>query len=101
MTFRLSEFIGPRIKVRLRDEGWAPRGRDSSYLSYFHPKGCLVVFSILRGCLARFMACDKAALFTLHTAQILGLVLVGKQRVFGLVFFIEFVVASVNLMLGF
>ena len=31
--------MGPRSKVRLRDEGYAPRGRDFPTLVYFHPKG--------------------------------------------------------------
>ena len=29
-AFRRSEFIGPRSKVHLRHEGYAPRSRDSS-----------------------------------------------------------------------
>ena len=40
----------------------------------------MIVFSTLRGCLAGFMACGKAALFTLHTAQILGLVFSWKTK---------------------
>ena len=58
-----SEFVGLRVKVRLLNEGYAPRGRDSSSFGYFHPKGCLAVFSALRGHLAGFLACDKVALF--------------------------------------
>ena len=30
-----SEFVGPRSKVHLRNEGYAPRGRDSSYFGLF------------------------------------------------------------------
>ena len=40
-AFRRSGLIGPRRKVRLRDEGYAPRGRDSSYFG---------LFSTIRGC---------------------------------------------------
>ena len=43
--FQRSELVGPRSKVRLFDEGYTPRGRDSSYFGYFHPNGlndCLV-----------------------------------------------------------
>ena len=36
-AFRRSEFIGSKIKVRLLDEGYSPRGRDSSYLGLFPP----------------------------------------------------------------
>ena len=61
--FRRSEFVGQRVKVCLRDKGYAPRGRDSSSFGYFHPKGCLAMFSALRGHLVEFLACDKAALF--------------------------------------
>ena len=43
-AFRWSELVRPRSKVNLLDEGYASRGRDSSYLVYFHPKGCLAVF---------------------------------------------------------
>ena len=50
LTFRRLELVRPRSKVRLLDEGYTPRGSDSSYFGYFHPKGCLVVFSSLRGC---------------------------------------------------
>ena len=56
--FRQSEFVGPGVKVHLLNEGYAQRGRDSSYFDYFHPKGCLAVFSIIR-----VVACDKVALF--------------------------------------
>ena len=62
-AFRRLEFIGLRVKVRPRDERYAPRGRDSSSFGYFHPKGCLTLFSALRGRLAEFSVCDKAALF--------------------------------------
>ena len=48
-AFRQSEFVGKRVKVCLRDEGYAPRGRDSSSFGYFHPKGCLAVFYALMG----------------------------------------------------
>ena len=53
-VFQRSELVGPRSKVRLLDEGYVPRGRDSSYFGYFHLKGCLAVFSALRGCLVGF-----------------------------------------------
>ena len=36
-VFRWSEFIGSRVKVRLLDEGYAPRGRDSSSFGLFPP----------------------------------------------------------------
>ena len=62
-AFRRSELVRPRSKVCLRNEGYAPRGRYYSYFSYFHPKGCLAVFFVLRGYLVGFLACDKAALF--------------------------------------
>ena len=35
--FRQSKFVRTRVKVRLLDEGYAPRGRDSSYFSLFLP----------------------------------------------------------------
>ena len=35
MVFQQSEFVGPRSKVHLRDEGYAQRGRDSSYFGLF------------------------------------------------------------------
>ena len=53
-TFRRLEFVGPRVKVLLLYEGYAPRGMDSFYFGLFPPKGCLAVFSILRGFLAGF-----------------------------------------------
>ena len=34
-VFRRSELVRPRSKVRIFDEGCAPRGRDSSYLGFF------------------------------------------------------------------
>ena len=34
-VFRLSELVRPRSKVRIFEEGYTPRGRDSSYLSFF------------------------------------------------------------------
>ena len=37
LTFRRSELIGPISKVFLRDESYAPRGRDSSYFDLFPP----------------------------------------------------------------
>ena len=36
-AFRRSEFVGSKIKVRLLDEGYSPRGKDSSYLGLFPP----------------------------------------------------------------
>ena len=36
-TFQRSEFVRPRVKVRLLDEGYAPRGRDSSYFGLYPP----------------------------------------------------------------
>ena len=36
-AFRRSEFFGPKVKVRLLDEGYAPRGRDSFYVGLFPP----------------------------------------------------------------
>ena len=34
-AFRRLELIGPRSKVRIFDEGYDPRGRDSSYFGLF------------------------------------------------------------------
>ena len=34
-AFRQLEFIGTKSKVRLRDKGYAPRGKDSSYFCLF------------------------------------------------------------------
>ena len=34
-TFRWSEVIGPRSKIRIFDEGYTLRGRDSSYFGLF------------------------------------------------------------------
>ena len=36
-AFRRLELIGPRSKVGKFDEGYAPRGRDSSYFGLFPP----------------------------------------------------------------
>ena len=36
-VFRQSEFVGSRSKVRLCDEVYAPRGRDSSYFGLLPP----------------------------------------------------------------
>ena len=36
-AFRRSELIGPRSKVCIFDEGYAPRGRDSFYFGLFPP----------------------------------------------------------------
>ena len=41
-------------------------------LDYFHPKGCLAVFSTLKGCFARFFY--ARFVLTLHFAFSLGLV---------------------------
>ena len=49
-VFQRSKFVRPRVKVRLLDEGYTLRGRDSSYLVYFHPKGCLAGFWDCREC---------------------------------------------------
>ena len=35
LAFRRSELVGPRSKVRIFDEGYTPRGRDSSYFGLF------------------------------------------------------------------
>ena len=63
LAFRQSELIGPRSKVSLLDEGYTSRSRNSSYFGYFYPKGYLALFSTIWGCLAGFLAYDKAALF--------------------------------------
>ena len=34
-VFRQSKFVGPRSKVHLLDQGYALRGRDSSYFGLF------------------------------------------------------------------
>ena len=34
-AFRRSELVGPRSKVYIFDEGYAPRDRDSSYFGLF------------------------------------------------------------------
>ena len=62
-AFRRSKFVGSRVKVCLHDKGYASRGMDSSFFGYFNLKGCLAVFSALRGHLVGFLACDKVALF--------------------------------------
>ena len=36
-VFRQSEFIGPKVKVCLLDEGYTSRGRDSSSFGLFPP----------------------------------------------------------------
>ena len=36
-AFRRSKLVGPRSKVRIFDEGYTPRGRDSSYFGLFPP----------------------------------------------------------------
>ena len=36
-AFRRSELVGPRIKVYIFEEGYDPRGRDSSYFGLFPP----------------------------------------------------------------
>ena len=36
-VFRKSEFVGSRVKVCLRSEGYAPRGRDFSSFGLFSP----------------------------------------------------------------
>ena len=70
-AFRLSEFVSLRVKVRQLDEGYAPRGKNSSYLVYFNHKGCLAVFPALRSCLARFWDCwECCPILTLHFAFI-------------------------------
>ena len=90
--FLQSEFVWPRIKARLLNEGYAPRGRDSSSFGYFHPNGHLT----------GFLACDKAALFRPYIlSEIWDWFSVGKLREFGLVSFIKLIAAFVNLMLGF
>ena len=38
-AFRRSELVGPRSKVCIFDEGYAARGRDSSYFGLFPPQG--------------------------------------------------------------
>ena len=47
-AFRWLGLIKPRSKVRLRDEGYAPRGKDSSYF-------CL--FSTIRSCFFKIWEC--------------------------------------------
>ena len=43
-AFRWSELVGSRSKVRILDEGYTLRGRDSSYFWFiFYHKGCGVV----------------------------------------------------------
>ena len=36
-TFRRSGFMGLRSKIRMFNEGYAPRARDSSYFGLFPP----------------------------------------------------------------
>ena len=36
-AFRRSKFVRQRVKVRILDEAYAPRGRDSSYVGLFPP----------------------------------------------------------------
>ena len=50
-TFRRSELVGPRSKVCIFDEGYSPRGKDSSYFG---------LFSTIRG---YFLKYGNAALF--------------------------------------
>ena len=53
-------------RARLQEVGTLP------ILAYFHPKGCLAMFSTLKGCFARFFyAC---IVLTLHSTFSFGLV---------------------------
>ena len=88
--FRLSEFVGLRIKgvystrAMLKEVEILPT----------------LVISTLRGRLVGFLACDKTALFRPYIRSgFWDWFLVGKRREFGLMSFIKVVAAFVNLML--
>ena len=57
-VFRRSELVGQRSKVHIFDEGYAPRGRDSSYIGLFISLE-LFFWLILGPCCAMFMAWDR------------------------------------------
>ena len=72
---RRTEFIGLRIKVRLHNESyaWVPEAggfnkapkREGFFLLWFifYPKGCVVMYFPLRGCLAEFQNMEMLPYF--------------------------------------
>ena len=64
----------------------------------FYPKGLFGCVFSLRGCLEKFLGCGNAALFwPYETSRIWDCISVEKNGEFRLVFFMEIITASINL----
>ena len=64
-SFRQSESVGPRSKVRLRDEGYTPRSRDSSYFGLFSTLRVVWLCFFPKGIFSQILECRNATLFDL------------------------------------
>ena len=61
--FRRSEILGPRSKVCIFDEGYTPRGRDSSYFGLFSTIRVVGLCLFPKGLVGRILKYGNAALF--------------------------------------
>ena len=62
-VFQQSEFVGPRSKVRLRDEGYAPRGRDPKYFGLFSTLRVVWWCLCLKGLFGQILESENATRF--------------------------------------
>ena len=62
-VFRRLELVGPRSKVCIFNEGYAPRGRDSSYFGLFSAIRSVGLCLFPKGLFGRILNYGNAALF--------------------------------------
>ena len=63
LAFRRSELVGPRSKGCIFDEGYAPRGRDSSYFGLFSTLRVVWLCLCPKGLFGRISKYRNAAYF--------------------------------------
>ena len=62
-AFRRLELVGPRSKVRIFDEGYTPRGRDSSYFDLLSTIRAMGLCLCPKGLFGRILKYENVALF--------------------------------------
>ena len=66
-AFRQSELVGPKSKVHIFNEGYTPRGRDSSYFGLFSTIRIVGLCVFPKGLFARISKYGNATLFLSYT----------------------------------
>ena len=66
-AFRQSKLVGPKSKVHIFDEGYTPRGRDSSYFGLFSTIRIVGLCLCPKGLFGRISKYGNATLFLSYT----------------------------------